>query len=207
MSPEEPREDRPLVPDGDGGWEDGAVRGERPGGGDSGPGGEGQGAGAGTPGPGAASTSPDAGRSARAGAAGGGPPPDPAGSVSPARLRRSRTDRVIAGVCGGLGPYLGVDPVLVRLAFVALALAGGSGVLIYLVAWLVIPAEEPGQEPAGPGQSAGVTMMARVVIGVVLVAVGASLLLQRLVPEVGEFIWPVVLVALGLVVIGTGVRR
>lgn len=58
------------------------------------------------------------------------------------RLFRSRTDRVIAGVCGGLGQYLGIDPVLVRVFFVLFSLAGGAGPVVYLVLWLVIPNEE-----------------------------------------------------------------
>jgi phage shock protein C len=49
-------------------------------------------------------------------------------------LRRSREDRVIAGVCGGLGRYLEVDPVLLRIALVILTVSGGLGVLLYLVA-------------------------------------------------------------------------
>ncbi|HZD79229.1 MAG TPA: PspC domain-containing protein, partial [Actinomycetota bacterium] len=59
------------------------------------------------------------------------PPPPPPPSRQPTRsLRRSRSDRVIAGVCGGIGWYLGVDPVLIRIAFVVLTVAGGSGVLL-----------------------------------------------------------------------------
>lgn len=57
-------------------------------------------------------------------------------------LRRSRDDKVLAGVCGGLGKYLGVDPVWLRIAFVALALGGGSGLLLYFIAVLAIPEEE-----------------------------------------------------------------
>lgn len=55
------------------------------------------------------------------------------------RLYRSGNDRIIAGVCGGIAEYFGVDPVLVRLIWVLFALAGGSGVLLYLIAWLIIP--------------------------------------------------------------------
>jgi phage shock protein C len=62
------------------------------------------------------------------------------------RLYRSRSDRMIAGVCGGLGHYFGIDPTLVRLAFVILALAGMSGGLAYIILWLVVP-EEPKEEP------------------------------------------------------------
>lgn len=60
----------------------------------------------------------------------------------PQRLYRSRTEKMIAGVCGGLGEYFDVDPVLVRLGFVILTILGsGVGVLIYLVLWIVIPKE------------------------------------------------------------------
>jgi len=63
------------------------------------------------------------------------------------RLTRSRTDRVVGGVCGGLGAYLKVDPLLVRLFFVLLALGDGIGVLLYLLLWILVPAE--GAAPAG----------------------------------------------------------
>jgi phage shock protein C len=62
------------------------------------------------------------------------------------RLYRSETDRMIAGVCGGLAEYLDVDPVLVRLAMVLFTLAGGSGILVYLIAWIIMP-ERPGATP------------------------------------------------------------
>jgi len=57
------------------------------------------------------------------------------------QLRRSRNNRVIAGVCSGIGEYLGVDPVAIRLLMVVATLMGGSGILIYLVAWVLIPEE------------------------------------------------------------------
>ena len=55
------------------------------------------------------------------------------------RLYRSRSDRKIAGVCGGIAEHFGWDPTLVRLGWVLLTLLGGSGVLIYLILWLVMP--------------------------------------------------------------------
>ncbi|HVU12461.1 MAG TPA: PspC domain-containing protein [Phototrophicaceae bacterium] len=55
------------------------------------------------------------------------------------RLYRSRTDRMLAGVCGGLGEYFGVDPTIVRLLVVLLALAGGPGVILYIILALIIP--------------------------------------------------------------------
>jgi len=55
------------------------------------------------------------------------------------RLYRSTTDSHIAGVCGGIAEYLEVDSTLVRLAFAALTLMGGPGLIIYIILWLVVP--------------------------------------------------------------------
>lgn len=55
------------------------------------------------------------------------------------RLHRSVSDRYIAGVCGGIAETYNVDPTLVRLIFVALAVAGLSGVLLYVICWILIP--------------------------------------------------------------------
>ncbi len=55
------------------------------------------------------------------------------------RLYRSNTNRILAGVCGGLGEYFGIDPTIVRLLWVLFCLAGGSGVLGYLIALIIIP--------------------------------------------------------------------
>ena len=55
------------------------------------------------------------------------------------RLYRSGKDRVIAGVCGGLGDYLEVDPTVVRLIWILSILVGGAGFFAYLLAWLIMP--------------------------------------------------------------------
>jgi phage shock protein C len=60
------------------------------------------------------------------------------------RLYRSRQDHMIAGVCGGLGEYFGIDPTLVRLLFVFAALFAGPGILAYLILMLVVPEEPQG---------------------------------------------------------------
>jgi phage shock protein C len=60
---------------------------------------------------------------------------------SPRRLTRSRTDKKIAGVCGGIAKYFGIDPVIPRVIAVVLVLGGGAGVLAYLICWIVIPME------------------------------------------------------------------
>lgn len=58
------------------------------------------------------------------------------------KLYRSKTDRKLAGICGGLGEYFGIDSTLVRLGFALFTLAGGSGLFIYLIAALIIPEED-----------------------------------------------------------------
>ena len=76
-------------------------------------------------------------------------PAEPAATTAPAavrRLQRSATDRKMAGVCGGLAEYFGIDSTLVRLAAIVLAIFPGAvicGVLVYLLAWLVIPSAAP----------------------------------------------------------------
>ncbi|MCW8807997.1 MAG: PspC domain-containing protein [Rhodanobacter sp.] len=55
------------------------------------------------------------------------------------RLYRSRTNRSLAGVCGGIAEYFDWDPTLVRVAWIMLTLLGGSGILLYLIFWLVMP--------------------------------------------------------------------
>ena len=57
------------------------------------------------------------------------------------RLERSRSDRMLAGVCGGLARYFGIHPAFYRVGFVVLTLIGGAGILVYLAALLVIPDE------------------------------------------------------------------
>jgi len=67
-------------------------------------------------------------------------------SSSPQTLTRSTTDKKVAGVSGGLGAYLGVDPVLIRVGFVVTTLASGIGLLAYLALLLLVPADDA---PAG----------------------------------------------------------
>lgn len=57
------------------------------------------------------------------------------------RFRRSNSNRILTGVCGGIAEFIGIDANIVRLAFVVLTLLGLSGVFIYLLAWLIMPAE------------------------------------------------------------------
>jgi phage shock protein C len=125
---------------------------------------------------------------------------------APARipLRRSTSDKVVAGVAGGLGRYLGIDPVIIRIALVVLALTGGSGVLLYIIAWIAIPEEQPGEVPPGvtaPDRNHGI-----IVLGAVLMIAGGLLFADRLIPSFSSFTGPLILVGLGAALV-VGARR
>jgi phage shock protein PspC (stress-responsive transcriptional regulator) len=61
------------------------------------------------------------------------------------KLHRSQTDKIIAGIAGGLGEHFEVDPTIVRLIFVLITVLGGSGVLLYLILWVLIPKNSEGK--------------------------------------------------------------
>ena len=121
------------------------------------------------------------------------------------RLRRSQKDRVVAGVCGGLGAYFGVDPIWFRLAFVVLAIGGGSGLLLYLRSWLVIPEQKEGEELAV--REGGNGADGAVVAGVILVAVGFLFFFNTLFPWFDRVMWPLVVIAVGVGLFLGGRRR
>jgi phage shock protein C len=78
------------------------------------------------------------------------PPPAPPPAVARPPLRRSSTDKMVGGVCGGLAEHTGIDSLVWRVGFVALTLAGGAGILVYLLLWVLMPpapraaGEQPG---------------------------------------------------------------
>ncbi len=101
------------------------------------------------------------------------------------RLYRSRTDRWIAGVCGGVGTYFGIDSNPVRLAFVLLALWNGFGVLLYVLMVLIapdeplpVPAAEPGLPPPSAPDEEETQRRARM-LGAIAVLGGVYLLLRN----------------------------
>ncbi len=128
------------------------------------------------------------------------PPPQP-----PRRLTRSRTERVLGGVAGGLAAYLGVDPVLVRVAWVVLVLFGGTGLLLYVIGWVIIPEDEPGDEQAragdDPSAHASAGTSPALILAIVLIALGGIALLRSI--DVAVPSWRIVLSAV-LALIGAG---
>jgi phage shock protein C len=135
-------------------------------------------------------------------------PDDLPGAPPTKTLRRSRTNRIVAGVCGGIAEYLGMDPVLVRIVMVVLALAGGGGVVLYLLAWVLIPEEDAsdGSPNVAPASTSGFER-GQLVVGVVLIAIGAIFLIQILAPRFGRYFWPVAFIAVGLAIIVQAARQ
>jgi phage shock protein PspC (stress-responsive transcriptional regulator) len=127
------------------------------------------------------------------------PPPPPAGDPGPrvtgdqvrdlGRLRRSRTDRKVAGVAGGLARHLDVDPLILRVAFVVLVFFGGAGIILYGACWLLVP--EDGAERAPLHLDERTRSVALIIVGVIaaLALIGDSW-------GAFWFPWPVAIVAL-----------
>jgi phage shock protein PspC (stress-responsive transcriptional regulator) len=95
------------------------------------------------------------------------PPPEPPVTR---RFTRSTDDRVIAGVAGGLGRYLGVDPVVIRLALIVLIFFGGAGVVAYGAAWLIVPTDDDPDAEVGAGGVARRTGIALGILALTLIA-------------------------------------
>ena len=132
------------------------------------------------------------------------------------RLFRSRTERMIAGVCGGIAEYFDVDPVWVRLVTALLVLAKGLGVIAYVIAWIIVPEREPvateaGESTATPaGEEAAPAAEAApgqksLIVGGILLALGAVLLIHEFLPWHGFGIfWAIVLIVAGVYLLVKG---
>jgi phage shock protein C len=143
------------------------------------------------------------------------------------RLHRSKTNRVLGGVCGGLGEYLGLDANIIRLFFVLLALGDGIGGVLYLLLWILLPAEAEGEVELGTRISESASEMgdrarefgseiSRTTtrptpalfrwVGITMMALGVFYLLRNL--DLiwlawldFDLLWPVLLIIAGIVVI------
>jgi len=145
------------------------------------------------------------------------------------RLYRSRKNKILAGVCGGIGEYFSIDPVIIRIIAVVLFFWGGSGILAYIIGMIIIPvapyteevqtkkvAKTPVvKEKKEAVQSSGDS--GALIIGLILVFLGGIFLMKNL-PifdnfywwirhQIGHLFWPLVLIFIGSFIIFKGVKK
>ncbi|KQS73489.1 PspC domain-containing protein [Modestobacter sp. Leaf380] len=133
------------------------------------------------------------------------PPPPPGADGLRPPLRRSRTDKVLGGVSGGLAEYTGIDALLWRVGFIALVFAGGTGVLVYLLLWVLMPRRRdtdgvaPVRVETGPPEPR--SPVPGITVAVLLIVVGIMALVARTTawsPDATPFL------AAALIVVGVG---
>ena len=130
--------------------------------------------------------------------------------MSESRLTRSETDKIIAGVCGGLAEYLNLDPVWVRLLFVLLIFASGIGLPIYLVLWVIMPRIETAGQPGSTVLQNNFEDISQTVsdkmnrlsrpgtVGTLLILLGVYFLLSQFGWLNGAIFWPIVIIGAGI---------
>ncbi|MFA3781443.1 PspC domain-containing protein [Melioribacteraceae bacterium 4301-Me] len=139
------------------------------------------------------------------------------------KLYRSRKFRVLGGVCGGLAEYLNLDPVLVRVLFVIIALINGLGILLYIILWIVLP-EESFEKAYGIKQDQTQNNLnkensptidkfqnrgsGRIVFGVLLISIGLLFFVNNVFPYINfEDIFPLILIVIGIALIYNSFRN
>jgi phage shock protein PspC (stress-responsive transcriptional regulator) len=136
------------------------------------------------------------------------------------RLYRSRAERMLGGVCGGLGEYFNTDPTLIRLLWTVLTfLSLGTGIVAYVIAWAIIP-EKPADvsRPSVKGQPAPPPPANKLsaVVGAAFMVLGAIFLLHTLGILRWEFwfiwrtvwrLWPLLLILIGAALVLRGLQR
>jgi len=150
------------------------------------------------------------------------------------RLYRSYKNSVIGGVCGGLGEYLNTDPILFRVLFAVAFLVGGTGLLAYIILWIVIPIEEIpniSQRDSYDKSSNSINMEeeknnneihpenmeqqkkqqkndGNLWGGLILITLGAIFLIDRFVPRIdfGD-LWPLILIVVGVILISKNYQQ
>lgn len=100
------------------------------------------------------------------------------------KLYRSRENRVIAGVCGGLGEYFNIDPVIIRIILLLMFFLQGMGIMLYIIAWIIIPAHNEEEEHQTSETHTGNTnhefqSRSALIVGIFLVLIGVFFLIKN----------------------------
>lgn len=122
------------------------------------------------------------------------------------RLERNLRNKVLGGVCSGLGDYFGIDPAFWRVLFFFLFLLGCLGLPIYIILWIVMPARtkyDTGEaDMASDDTSVVPKNNGNMTAGLTLIAVGALCMVARYIPSINwRTAWPILLIVLGLFLI------
>ncbi|MDD5530737.1 MAG: PspC domain-containing protein [bacterium] len=129
------------------------------------------------------------------------------------RIYRSRKDHRIGGVCGGMGEYFEIDPVLIRVIWVAAIILAGAGIVAYIIAWAVIPLQPEQEETDKPDKQTAPTPVnkpsleerrksRRVVSGLIIITIGVLFLVNNLFSYWDfEKFWPLILIVLGIAIL------
>lgn len=123
------------------------------------------------------------------------------------RLQRDLSNKVLGGVCSGLGNYFDMDATFWRILFFVLFLFGCSGLLIYIILWIAMPAAKynPNAEATPPGTAIDGTQKKKnsgMAAGLTLIGIGTICLVARYIPQINwRTAWPILLIVLGLILI------
>ena len=132
------------------------------------------------------------------------------------RLERILSDRVLGGVCSGLGRYFNLDPTIVRLFFCIAFFVFGTGLLLYLILWLAMPAYEESRETRTEVTEEGATTPtatantrnSNLALGIILIVTGALLTACNFIPELSlRKLWPVAIIAIGIVMLVNAFKK
>ncbi|MBF8437242.1 PspC domain-containing protein [Halanaerobiaceae bacterium Z-7014] len=133
------------------------------------------------------------------------------------RLYRSRQNRILAGVCGGIADYFKIDPLIIRLFFVFSFFLNGAGILAYIIGWIIIPErpydyngeqynEKFDEESYYENESSGFNRTNQRFIGIILIIIGAFIIFSRVIPLiVWRNFWAIILIVLGISILVKGV--
>lgn len=125
------------------------------------------------------------------------------------KVYRSRSDRMLGGVCGGIADYFNVDVVLVRLLWVLAFLAEGIGLIVYIIAWVIIPEESYTSVGSSRGDSYWNSREnGNMILGLLAICLGIFFLARQFLPSIPwHSLWPIVLILVGIGIMVGGFQR
>lgn len=133
------------------------------------------------------------------------------------KIHRSRFDRVLAGVAGGVAKHFNLDPILIRVIFLVMALVGGGGLVAYIILWVLLP-EEPLNTSFSEGDTTDMnennstpsvsSQSGSIIAGAILILLGSLFLADELLPDFDfSKYWPLLLIGVGAALLFTATKK